>query len=237
MNIVKQIEKALEKLPKKSMANEEREYVQRYLGTNKRYLGAKTKEMLQVAKDAAHEQDELGIDEIVTLLDRLFSADTFEEHAIGGKMFTLLRPEKRWLIPLSDLTRWLSNSHGWVEIDVICQSSFSGKEVVEHWDTWQPMIKKYRKSQNISLRRAALVLQTRSVREVNDIIMRRLAFDTVELLKHEKEGLITKAVSWLLRSLTFQNKEEVKRYLLSQESTLPRIAFRETMRKIETGKK
>ena len=82
-----------------------------------------------------------------------------------------------------------------------------------------------------------MVLECRSARESDDPKLRRLAFETIEKLKGEKDVLITKAVSWLLRSLAIKNGGEAKKYLEANRSTLPAIAYRETIKKIKTGKK
>ncbi|OQA04949.1 MAG: DNA alkylation repair enzyme [bacterium ADurb.Bin400] len=234
---LKQISEEIAKLPKKEMSSDEQAFIQRYLGSTKKYLGTKTADNVKIARIVLQEQTKHTADDLVCLLDHLFSANTFEEHAIGGKIFTLLKPEIRSQIPFTQLEKWLAKAKGWVEIDVICQSSFTGAEALARWNDWKNKINKFAKSDNISLRRASLVLQVPVVGKTNDPELRQLAFTTIEQLKHEKDGLITKAVSWLLRSLSVLNKEEVKDYLIKNESTLPRIAFRETMKKIETGKK
>ncbi|MFA7253378.1 MAG: DNA alkylation repair protein [Patescibacteria group bacterium] len=234
------IEKIREKialLPKKKMARTEQEFVQRYLGSQKKYLGVATGDLVKIAKGVVKEEGSLEISELINLLDELFAADNFEEHAVGGKIFTLLKPETRARIPFVKLEIWIRNAKGWAEIDVICQSSYSGIEVLKNWNEWKKTIHKFSKDSNVSLRRASLVLQTRSAKEANDERIRQMAFETIEKLKSEKDILITKSVSWLLRSLTILDKEEVRNYLLQNETTLPRIAFRETIKKIETGKK
>lgn len=124
-----------------------------------------------------------------------------------------------------------------MEVDVICQSAYTAPEVLANWQNWEKLIKDYSKSMNIQVRRASLVLQNPSVRKSNDQKIRHLAYETIDKLKPEREILITKAVSWLLRSLVILNKEEVKNYLIKNKLTLPKIAYRETLRKISTGKK
>ncbi|HOX40915.1 MAG TPA: DNA alkylation repair protein [bacterium] len=235
--LLETIKAKIEHLPKKEVSAEEEKFLKRYLGSEKKYLGTKTRDNVKIANFIIKEQQSVTVIELIKLLNQLFASSIFEEYVVGGKIFTLLKPEVRSQIPLSQLEKWLSQAQGWVEVDVICQSSYSGAEVLENWDEWQEMIRKFSASDNISLRRASLVLQNPSVRKTNNANLRKLAFETIEKLKHEKDGLITKSVSWLLRSLSDQNKAEVKEYLLKNEATLPRIAFRETLQKIETGKK
>jgi 3-methyladenine DNA glycosylase AlkD len=59
----------------------------------------------------------------------------------------------------------------------------------------------------------------------------------VDKLKDEEKILITKAISWLLRSMVKYNRDAVEAYIKHHASSLPRIALRETLVKLETGKK
>lgn len=223
-------------LPKKKMDNKEQDFVRRYLGTQKKVLGASTGNIVKIAKEVVKDKN-IKVGEIIELLNTLFAGGTFEEHAVGGKIFTFIKPKIRSLIPFSVIEKWLAKARGWIEIDVICQSAFTGAEVQDRRADWEKTISKFASSDNISLRRASLVLQTKPAREIDDKKMRRLGFETIGKLKSEKEILITKAVSWLLRALTVCDKEEVSDYILKNESSLPRIAVRETLKKIDTGKK
>lgn len=230
--LLKEIRQEIVKLPKKEMTEKDQEFIQHYLGSTKKVLGAKTGDVIKIAKEINRDQETIEVKELIALLDQLFSADDFEEYVVGGKIFTLLKPEIRSQIPFEQLENWLARAKGWVEVDVICQSTYTPDEVLVRWTEWQKMIRKFSRSDKISLQRASLVLQNPSVRKIADRGVRQLAFETIERLKYEKGVLITKAVSWLLRSLVFQDKFEVKEYLLKNESSLPRLAFRETMRKI-----
>jgi 3-methyladenine DNA glycosylase AlkD len=64
-----------------------------------------------------------------------------------------------------------------------------------------------------------------------------LAFTLINRLKHEKDILITKAISWLLRAMIKNHKSKVAAYLQKNYDKLPKIAARETKRKLETGRK
>jgi 3-methyladenine DNA glycosylase AlkD len=73
--------------------------------------------------------------------------------------------------------------------------------------------------------------------KVRDEDMSSVAFKCIERLKSEKHVMITKAISWLLRSMIKHYRKEVTDYLKKNSDTLPKIAVRETTRKLETGKK
>jgi 3-methyladenine DNA glycosylase AlkD len=75
------------------------------------------------------------------------------------------------------------------------------------------------------------------VRYSDDARLSDLSFALIERLKGERDILITKAVSWLLRNLTLRHKQEVAAYLKANGASLPPIAVRETTRKLKTGTK
>ena len=64
-----------------------------------------------------------------------------------------------------------------------------------------------------------------------------MAIQNIENIKHEKDILITKAISWLLREMTKNHKRLTGNYLKQNKDSLPGIAVRETTRKLETGRK
>lgn len=90
---------------------------------------------------------------------------------------------------------------------------------------------------NVHKRRASLVLLTKPLRESDDPRLAKLAFANAGKLKREKDILVTKAVSWILRSLIKHHRAQVEAYLEAHADTLPKIAVRETRVKLQTGKK
>lgn len=218
------------------ITDQERQFVQNYLGTRKKFLNLKSKDRNKLLRHYLPLLRQAGGAETQRLLDLLFSSATFEHLNLAGKVFSL-SPKVRSRTKFSVLGRWLASTHGWAECDSICQAAFTGQEVLERFDEWRGTIERFCRSPNIQLRRASLVLQVKPVRQLADQELRTLAFTTIETLKVEREILITKAVSWLLRSLSVLDKEETREYLERNKTTLPSIAYRETSCKILTGKK
>ena len=122
-------------------------------------------------------------------------------------------------------------------MDTLCQSTFGPEDLLGDWPAWSGFIRRLARDANINKRRAALVLLCRSARTSPDPRLRELALEMVGALKSEREIIITKAVSWLLRSLSDQHPTHVSRYLDSEGPTLPAIAVRETRAKLATGRK
>jgi 3-methyladenine DNA glycosylase AlkD len=213
-----------------------KEFVVRYLGTHKKFLYIMAPDRDKVLREILKESKDIPDDQIIQMLDELFCSGVYDYVNFAGKFLTKSK-KARENVSFDQLEIWIRQTEGWAEDDVICQSLFSEKEVLDRWDEWQKTIKKFSRDKNIQIRRASLVLQCKPSRESSNPELRKLSFETVEKLKGEKDILITKAVSWLLRSLVARDVKEVLAYLQENRSSLPKIAYRETVKKIETGKK
>lgn len=190
----------------------------------------------KIIKEWVSEHKSLTFDKFINLLNSLFAGESMDEKTTGGKLLEYM-PKLRVQINPELLDKWLDELVGWAEIDSLCQGSFTAKDLLAKWDQWEEEIHKLSRSEKISKRRASLVLLTSPVGENDDKKLSRLSFEMIDRLKDEKDILITKAISWLLRSLIKNYREEVSEYLKNNQDTLPKIAIRETTRKLETGKK
>jgi 3-methyladenine DNA glycosylase AlkD len=126
---------------------------------------------------------------------------------------------------------------GWAEIDSVCTGSYTTTEIPGDWKRWKKLLTHFSKSANISKRRASLVMLVSPLRRCEDPAVIKLALENVDRLKSEKSILITKAISWLLRSAINTQTEVIKKYLDLNTESLPKIAVRETTVKLRTGKK
>ncbi|MDD2224631.1 MAG: DNA alkylation repair protein [Candidatus Shapirobacteria bacterium] len=207
-----------------------------YLGTDKIYHGFSTGQMIDLVKKIIKENN-LDEKQTIDLLNSLY---------INGKSYTEIGLAAMILSRSSDVLKnfdpkhldlWLNYTCGWAENDVLCQSNFSSDILFSNWSDWEKIINQFVKDKNINKRRASLVLLTKSLRQSDDPRLSKLAFQNIEKLKSEKEILITKAVSWLLRSLTKFHRDEVLIYLDKNKDSLPKIAYREAFAKATTGRK
>lgn len=234
-NLYKQILADLEKLPTGN-TKEGRAWVQKYLGSDKPTKCIKTGVIIRLAKKIVKE-NKFDSKSLTDLLDLLYSkAKTYEEIALAASLISVSPKLKREINP-EKLDKWLSSTCGWAECDVLCQSNFPAEVMLPNWSIWKKLLIKFSKDKNIQKRRASLVLLTKAGRTSPDVKFSDLAFKNIERLKKEKEVLITKAVSWILRSLIKNHKEEVADYLNENRDTLPKIAVREVQMKLATGRK
>jgi 3-methyladenine DNA glycosylase AlkD len=174
--------------------------------------------------------------EVLAVVESLSEGETHEERTQGALLLAAHDGARRAAGP-KDVERWVGRLNGWAEIDCLCQNLFTWQDMAADWPAWRAMIGRLRRSDNINKRRAALVLLNGPVKASDDPRLLELAFEGLDGLKGERHILITKAVSWLLRSLTARHGEAVKAYLERNAASLPAIAVRETRAKLTTGTK
>ncbi len=109
--------------------------------------------------------------------------------------------------------------------------------MLANWSDWKRVLDSLSKSKNVHHRRASLVLLTKPMRDSADARLEGIAFANVDRLKHERDILITKAVSWILRAGITNYRRRVEAYLRDNADSLPKIAIRETKNKLRTGLK
>lgn len=209
---------------------------QAYLGSTTKFLGLKTVDKRNVAKQFKKDHPELSFDELVALANLCYQSNVYEVKTIPAELIKLYKNHLFNIQP-QHIKKWLMHSNGWAEIDTLCQSTFPASFFLKNWKLWKITLINFSNSKHIQLRRASLVLLVKSVRSSRDKRFVKLGLENVNRLKHEKDILITKAVSWLLREMVKLHKQDVQKYLDRNEESLPKIAARELKKKITTGKK
>jgi 3-methyladenine DNA glycosylase AlkD len=208
----------------------------RYVGTLKPCYMFRTAVFHEIIQDWIKRHADLTLTEYVDLLNSLSQGATYNEFISIGVLLGAW-PQMRKALEPHHLDVWLDHAQGWAEVDTICQSNFTAREMLCHWKEWKSLLVSFSKSDNVHKRRASLVLLTRPLRESADPRLARLAFANLDRLKTEKDILVTKAVSWLLRALIKYHREEVETYLRDNADSLPKIALRETRNKLTSGRK
>jgi|WetSurMetagenome_2_1015567.scaffolds.fasta_scaffold122454_2 3-methyladenine DNA glycosylase AlkD len=209
---------------------------QAYLGTGSHSLNVSVPARRKIARDWRAAHKDWPTPQVLALVDELVQGDTHEEKTLGLLILEFLGPARRPFGP-AEVDRWLGHLVGWAEVDSLCQSMFGPDDMLGDWPAWSARIRELARDPNINKRRAALVLLTRPTRTSPDPRLSALAFEVIDKLKAEKPIIITKAVSWLLRSLADQHREALADYLEAEQDNLPKIAVRETRAKLKTGRK
>jgi 3-methyladenine DNA glycosylase AlkD len=207
-----------------------------YGGSGRPFFGITAPVRRDLARRWAASYRDAPASEVLAVVESLSEGETHEERTQGALLLAAHAGARRATRP-EDVERWAGRLNGWAEIDCLCQNLFAWTDMAAEWPAWRAMIVRLRQSDNINKRRAAMVLLNGPVKASDDPRPRDLAFELLDVLKNERHILITKAVSWLLRSLTTRHREAVAAYLERNAAVLPAIALRETRTKLATGTK
>lgn len=211
-------------------------FLDSYLGNNHPRYPINNPTMRLIAREWMRGHRDLDVGAFVELLTSLIEGKSCTEKMMAGFLMEYSAKPQRDFDP-AIYDQWLDHLVGWVEIDTLCTGSFVRKQLPAHWPKWKKVIVRLSKDPNINKRRASLALFCPALGHVHDQDMADTAIIIVDRLKGEKEVLITKAISWVLRTMVKNYRERVSDYISENAHTLPKIAVRETLMKLQTGRK
>lgn len=227
----------LERIIEKSGKPKKQPFLDNYLGNSHPKYPINNPTLRSITKEFTRNHKDLRVKDFQQVLTSLIQAPSMTEKMAAGLLLDTCTKEQRKFIP-AIFDKWLNHLIGWVEVDTLCSGKYSKTEIKEQWSEWKTLLLKFSASKNINKRRASLVLLCASaLRYERNEAMANVAFQIIHKLSHEKEVLITKAISWLLRSMVKFYKKEVAAFVQKNKSTLPAIAVRETLAKIKFGRK
>jgi 3-methyladenine DNA glycosylase AlkD len=229
-------EEILNLIKKNSGKGTQHTFSDSYLGNNHLRYAIAIPSLRVVAKAwmRAHRHVDHGA--LADLLTSLIEGESSTEKIMAGIMMGYATLPQRQFDPII-FDRWLNQLEGWAEVDAVCTGDFTITQLPSDWPRWKKLLNTLSKDPNINKRRASLVLFCSPLSRIEDKRLAEMAFRNMERLKSEKDVLITKAISWLLRSMIKYYRESVSAYVGQNHETLPRIAVRETLAKLKTGKK
>ena len=207
-----------------------------YLGTTHPRYPITVPLLRIIAKDWMRQHVDLTRSAFSSLVTSLTKGESSTEKSMAGILLDYATKDQCQFNPkLFD--RWLDELEGWAEVDNLCTGRYTSTEILNQWESWEPLLQKFAISKNIHKRRASIVCLCSPLRDSNDKRLVECALKNIELLKSEKDILITKAISWVLRTMIKHHKKTVAIYLKENADTLPIIAVRETHIKLKTGRK
>ncbi len=207
-----------------------------YLGTTHPRYPINLPTMRAIAKAWLRADENRDPQEFCSTLTSLIRGKSCTEKLMAGLILNGAKSDYQSFDP-KIVVKWLDHLIGWAEIDTLCTGTYAATELPRRWTAWKKILTDLSCSPNINKRRASLVLFCTPLRKANDPRLMREAFRIMNRLKGEKEVIITKAISWVLRCGIVHHAGEVKKYVDLNEETLPKIAVRETRTKLATGRK
>lgn len=212
------------------------EFLNNYLGTPHVRYAISNPTLRMIAKMWMREHRHLDPEAFAAVLDSLIKGKSSTEKMLAGMLMDYSSKHQRNFDPIL-LDDWLEYLVGWAEVDTVCTGDFIATQLGTYWPQWRKLITVLSKSSNINKRRASLVLFCSPLSRTQDDAIAEFALKIVTKLQPEKAVMITKAISWVLRSLIRHHRELVSEYVTLNAATLPKIAVRETLIKLETGRK
>jgi 3-methyladenine DNA glycosylase AlkD len=207
-----------------------------YTGSPHAFLGVATPELRRLARQWLTANKALSGQEILLIVDRLIASPVHDEKTLGALIVGYAKTA-RSATTSARLDRWLDTLVGWAEVDALCSNLYQPEDFLAAWAEYEPWLRRLSADANVNKRRASLVLLTSPVKRSDDTRLTRVAIANLRALQDERSILITKAVSWLLRSLVARHRGAVISYLEENRAALPAIATREVSVKLQTGRK
>lgn len=190
----------------------------------------------RLARQWLSEHSTWSAEQLYRTVQSLLAGPSYEEKTLGC-VIVKERREVRQQVSPGHVMSWLDDLRGWAEVDSLCQSVFPAEQLLSDWAAWRSAIVTLSTSDNANKRRASLVLLTGPVRRSSDERLAQLAITTVDTARPDRDPLVTKAVSWLLRDLVANHRLIVAEYLDRHASELAPLVVRETRTKLRTGTK
>lgn len=212
------------------------EFLNSYLGNDHVRYDITNPVLREIAKEWMRAHRDLDAESFASVLDSLIKGQSSTEKMMAGILMDYASKAQREFDP-EIFDDWLDHLVGWAEVDTLCTGEFIRTQLPAHWPKWRKLILKLAKDANINKRRASLVLFCSPLGRMKNDAIGKVALQIVTKLRGEKEIMITKAISWVLRSMIKHYRDMVSTYLDENVDALPRIAVRETLMKLDTGKK
>lgn len=211
-------------------------FVDSYLGNNNPRYAINAPTLRLICKDWMDAHKDMSAADFAALIDSLVQGKSSTEKVTAGILLDYATVAQRKFDPRL-FEQWLDHLTGWAEIDAVCTGKYCVTEIPLNIRVWTGILTRLSKSKNINKRRASLVFLCSPISHSSDPKLASIAFRNIDVLKREKEIIITKAISWLLRSMVKHHRKALSSYLRTNAGSLPAVAVRETKVKLKTGRK
>lgn len=229
-------EEVLSLIRAKSETPTQHTFLDGYLGNSHPRYPINAPALRLIAKDWMRAHRDMSADEFSAMLTSMVEGKSGTEKVMVGVLLDNATKDQKQFDPwLFD--QWLDHLEGWAEVDSVCTGKYCISEIPNNIPEWKKILTGLSKSKNINKRRASIVFLCSPLAQSDDARLADIAFANINRLKKEKEIIITRAISWVLRSMDRHHRKALENYLKKNEKTLPAIAVRETKIKLKTGTK
>jgi len=191
--------------------------------------GIRTGIVSKIGKEHFKSIKERNKAEIFKLCEQLWQSGYIEESFIACNWSYYLHKE----FENSDLKifeNWINEYvSNWATCDTLCNHTIG--EFIERYPKYIAELKKWAKSQNRWMRRAAavsLIIPAKKGMFLKDIL------EIANILLVDKDDLVQKGYGWMLKAASQAHQKEIFDYIIEKKSIMPRTALRYAIEKMPT---
>lgn len=198
-----------------------------YVGTSLTFLGLRTDDLRSLTRQIEAELPAAWEASCAALWD----SPLFESRVLAILLAERHRREFRkahWTL----FTGWLREVEGWAMVDAVSDTLLA--PLLVQFPELTAKTEPWLRSRSVWLRRAALVAYCTPVRHGQ---LADTAFAHAGTLLADRDPVIVKALSWVLRAATVSDAPRVRAFLQRHAAEMAPLAAREVRTKLETGTK
>jgi 3-methyladenine DNA glycosylase AlkD len=224
--MILQLTQQLELEFEKNRNEQEAEGMSRYMKNRFTYFGIKKHQRAVIQKEwfSIIPKDLIHEDKRELVLE-LWQKEQREFHYVAMDFMAKWKDNDILLEDYNFIEFLLTNHSWWDSVDTLA-SNYLGRYLRVFPEQREVVIKSWRKSENMWLRRSCLIFQLRYKSQTNFELLKSL----ISEFMHEKEFFIQKAIGWSLREYAKTNPVSVRNFV--EESGIQGLAKREALKHI-----
>lgn len=196
---------------RKNENEENRAQMEAYMKNHFSFLGIKTPQRKQLLKPILNNCRSISATERYLIAWKLFNEKEREFHYAALALLEM-GAKKAPVSAIGFYKELLMRNSWWDSVDMIA-SNLCGAFFKQHPHLLVPITEEWRRSHDMWVRRSSLLHQLKFKELTNE----RLLFETIDILKHEQEFFLEKAIGWSLREYSKTNPDAVKSYIETTE--------------------
>jgi 3-methyladenine DNA glycosylase AlkD len=218
-----------------NVEHEIRDRMLKSIPTQHKLYGVRIPKLRQIAKEWYKKNKNLGFKDFVEIIGVLWKDKSREERTIA---IELLNFYKEYIPDISKdlINEWIISLDNWEETDGFALY-LVGRWMLDSFNDRQSYLWELIEDENEWLRRVAVVATIEFNDWKKDNANPELTFKLIDVVKEDKHPMITKAVSWAIRTLIKEHKSEVATYMEKNNSVLAKHIVREVNNKLTSGLK
>ena len=203
-----------------------------------KFLGVKSALVKKVAREQFAAIKDTSKEDVFALCDQLWQSGYLEETVLACDWAYRFRREFETK-DFEMIERWVDQYvNNWASCDTLCNHTIG--TLLEMFPKLVGKLKRWAKSENLWLRRAAAVSLIIPARKG---LFHKEIFEIAKILLHDPEDLVQKGYGWMLKAAADSDQDAVFQFVMSHKTTMPRTALRyaiekmpNNMRKMAMGK-